>query len=305
MVQIGTNPPANAGDSGSIPGLIPWRRKWQPTPVFLPGESHGQRSLVGYRPWGCKELDMTERLTLSKPQPRDCFREEGPGVCRMQWPERKQARTQGCWGCWPARLPLSLWPEDEQSQIPALWCQLSWPCSQAVPEAGHVWAEGAASGSNPLPVWQSGSLASGSCWLCSAVSSKGAASHPLQPEREVARGSEWGRHCREGKGWLLGRNTSALWPGAVDRGLPAGRIIGLSTALPATPGMNYFGHTSQQKSTCCLLFLEWLLPTVPLATLWPVLPTPAWTEILSSKNSFLTLPWLYRVFSSCPRASST
>ena len=39
-----------------------WRRKWQPTPVFLPGESHGQRSLVGYNPWGCTELDMTERL---------------------------------------------------------------------------------------------------------------------------------------------------------------------------------------------------------------------------------------------------
>ena len=39
-----------------------WRRKWQPTPVFLPGESHGQRSLVGYSPWGRKESDMTERL---------------------------------------------------------------------------------------------------------------------------------------------------------------------------------------------------------------------------------------------------
>ena len=35
-------------------GKIPWRRAWQPTPVFLPGESHGQRSLVGYNPWGCK-----------------------------------------------------------------------------------------------------------------------------------------------------------------------------------------------------------------------------------------------------------
>ena len=42
---------------------IPWRREWQPTPVFLPGESHGQSSLVGYSPWGHKELDMTERLT--------------------------------------------------------------------------------------------------------------------------------------------------------------------------------------------------------------------------------------------------
>ena len=37
-------------------------KKWQPTPVFLPGESHGQRSLVVYSPWGCKESDMTERL---------------------------------------------------------------------------------------------------------------------------------------------------------------------------------------------------------------------------------------------------
>ena len=39
---------------------IPWRRAWQPTPVFLPGESHGQRSLVGYNPWGHKESDTTE-----------------------------------------------------------------------------------------------------------------------------------------------------------------------------------------------------------------------------------------------------
>ena len=39
---------------------IPWRRKWQPTPVFLPEKSHGQRSLAGYSPWGHKELDMTE-----------------------------------------------------------------------------------------------------------------------------------------------------------------------------------------------------------------------------------------------------
>ena len=50
----------NAGDPGSIPGLIPWRREWQPTPVFLPGEFHGQRSLVDYSPWCCKESDMTE-----------------------------------------------------------------------------------------------------------------------------------------------------------------------------------------------------------------------------------------------------
>ena len=42
---------------------IPWRRSWQPTPVLLPGESHGHRSLVGYSPWGRKELDMNEAHT--------------------------------------------------------------------------------------------------------------------------------------------------------------------------------------------------------------------------------------------------
>ena len=40
-----------------------WRRAWQPTPVFLPGEFHGQRSLVCYSPWGHRESDMTEQLT--------------------------------------------------------------------------------------------------------------------------------------------------------------------------------------------------------------------------------------------------
>ena len=44
-------------------GSIPRRRKWQTTPVFLPGESHGQRSLVGCSPWGCKASGMTEQLT--------------------------------------------------------------------------------------------------------------------------------------------------------------------------------------------------------------------------------------------------
>ena len=43
----------------------PWRRKWQPTPVFLPEKSHGQRSLAGYSPWGHQKSEPTERLTLS------------------------------------------------------------------------------------------------------------------------------------------------------------------------------------------------------------------------------------------------
>ena len=44
---------------------IPWRWKWQPSTVFSPGEFHGQRNLGGYRPWGHKEMDKTEPLTLS------------------------------------------------------------------------------------------------------------------------------------------------------------------------------------------------------------------------------------------------
>ena len=63
------NPPANAGDVrdvGSIPGCgDPWKRPWQPTPVFLPGESHRQRSLACYSSWGCKESDMTETKHIS------------------------------------------------------------------------------------------------------------------------------------------------------------------------------------------------------------------------------------------------
>ena len=58
------NTPANAGQKKLVfnprVGKIPWRRAWQPTPVFLPGESHGERSLEGYSPWGHKESDTAE-----------------------------------------------------------------------------------------------------------------------------------------------------------------------------------------------------------------------------------------------------
>ena len=55
VVLVVKNPPANAGRRRDDPWVrkIPWRREWPPTPVFLPGESHGQRSLAGYCPWGC------------------------------------------------------------------------------------------------------------------------------------------------------------------------------------------------------------------------------------------------------------
>ena len=49
--------------AGRLPGGA-----WQPTPVFLSGESHGQKNLVGYRPWGCKESDTTEQLSMHATQ---------------------------------------------------------------------------------------------------------------------------------------------------------------------------------------------------------------------------------------------
>ena len=64
VVLVVKSLPANAGEMrhGFDPWvrMIPWRRAWQPTPVFLPGESHGQRSLADYNPWVGKELDTTE-----------------------------------------------------------------------------------------------------------------------------------------------------------------------------------------------------------------------------------------------------
>ena len=70
---------------------IPWRRKWQPTPVFLPGKSHGQRSLAGYSLCGCKESDRTERanthVTLNRHLQDNWFWE--PSL-EVTWVENEQ-----------------------------------------------------------------------------------------------------------------------------------------------------------------------------------------------------------------------
>ena len=73
VAQLVKNPPANAEDirdTGSIPGSgrFPWRRKWQPIPVFLFGKSHGQRSLVGYSPWGCKRIGLSDLALMHTPK---------------------------------------------------------------------------------------------------------------------------------------------------------------------------------------------------------------------------------------------
>ena len=67
----------------SLGGEDPWSRAWQPTPVFLPGKFHVQRSLEGYSPWGLDELDLIEAtehthstgdLTFRHPTEECCFR---------------------------------------------------------------------------------------------------------------------------------------------------------------------------------------------------------------------------------------
>ena len=62
-------------------GKIPWRRAWQPSPVFLPGESHRQRSLAGYSPWGHKESDKQ----LSTHTRGQINREGGLGGKNRKW----------------------------------------------------------------------------------------------------------------------------------------------------------------------------------------------------------------------------
>ena len=78
--QMVKNPPAT-WRPGFNPWVwkIPWKRERLPTPLFLRGEFHGQRSLTGYRPWGCKESDMTERISKARIQSYSCF--ESPECC--------------------------------------------------------------------------------------------------------------------------------------------------------------------------------------------------------------------------------
>ena len=65
VAPVVKSPPANAGEGRGVGGFdswigkVPWRRKWQPTPVFLPGKSHGQRSLAGYSPCGLRHKGWT------------------------------------------------------------------------------------------------------------------------------------------------------------------------------------------------------------------------------------------------------
>ena len=71
------NLPASAGDTTDTTdpwaGKIPWRRKWQPAPVFLPGKSHGQRILAGYKPWSHRESDKPDCAHTHRLMYLNCF----------------------------------------------------------------------------------------------------------------------------------------------------------------------------------------------------------------------------------------
>ena len=87
---------------------IYWRRQWHPTPVLLPGKSHGRRSLVGYSPWGREESDTTERLHF--PFSLSCIGEGNGNPLQCSWLENP--RDGGVWwvavyGVAQSRTPLT------------------------------------------------------------------------------------------------------------------------------------------------------------------------------------------------------
>ena len=105
---------------------VPWRRKWQSTPALLPGKSHGRRSLIGYSPWGCKDLGMTERLHLH-------FLSKGPvHALRHSVPPALEQATTGPCLC---RRLLDTWASLGQSLVgslllsPGSWCTQGFVCA--------------------------------------------------------------------------------------------------------------------------------------------------------------------------------
>ena len=86
----------------------------QPTPVFLPGKSRGQRSLVGYRPWSCKELNMTEHACSGKLRTHTGIKidldESGEGAEQRKGQQQPRAIPGCCAGVHPQQLPMQGWP---------------------------------------------------------------------------------------------------------------------------------------------------------------------------------------------------
>ena len=139
--------PLRVGDdwatSLSLFTLMHWRRKWQSTPVFLPGKFHGYRSLLGYSPWGCKELDMTEhrhkdktgksyRISLVAQWLRICLPMQVTQVWSLVWEDPTCCREtkpvrHNCWAHRPQLLkPVRLRPCALQQEKQPQWEAWTW-----------------------------------------------------------------------------------------------------------------------------------------------------------------------------------
>ena len=102
------NPPADAGasrDRGSTPGSGPWKRKWQPTPAFLPGESHAQRSLAGCNPWGSRVGHhwATEHKGQEEDQGLSCNTPVPPALSPSLCSAPRQGEWDGSCSCGTSR----------------------------------------------------------------------------------------------------------------------------------------------------------------------------------------------------------
>ena len=115
---------------------IPWRRKWQPTPVFLPGKFHGRRSLAGYNSmWGRKESDMTEQWTLSLFKVKlTCSRQ--PTTLNLYVGEEENLPNYSdspMWLPWAVTTHFGWWRQDDACQCrEQSHCKLH-SCSRALP----------------------------------------------------------------------------------------------------------------------------------------------------------------------------
>ena len=103
----------------------PWRRQWHPTPVLLPGKSHGRRSLVGYSPWGCKESDRTEWLHF-----HFVTKTNNITLFNLQFPW--QAAPKRCMFSWVLLIRAEKnerWKADESTLNVSLtyWCETASP----------------------------------------------------------------------------------------------------------------------------------------------------------------------------------
>ena len=94
------NLPTNAGDADSVP----WRRRWQPTPVFLPGKSHGGRSLAHHSPWGCKR---GRHNLATKQQNYNDFLGSLPGKLGREWESQDQEAEETQQGCNLRQSPIA------------------------------------------------------------------------------------------------------------------------------------------------------------------------------------------------------